>query len=176
MNQQTLRPGRPIGWLLLAIFSSEAATSMAQSQTTLQGQLDAATAHLRPVAGAQRIAVESSRSVQLANATDACDVTCGCACGDPNCCGGGQCGRCRDVCCVTREEVEVDKYCWNVNCEKICVPGITFPWEGCGWSFLGHKKASRACDACTGACNCRQAYKPARCGRVVCVRTLEKHD
>lgn len=98
------------------------------------------------------------------------------ACADAPCCGDGSCGCCREVCCVTREEVEVDKYCWNVGCEKVCVPGITFPWEGCGWSFFGHKQGSSCCGPCTGACTCGQAYKPARPGSVVCIRTLEKED
>ncbi|MCA9187674.1 MAG: hypothetical protein R3E01_20950 [Pirellulaceae bacterium] len=49
-------------------------------------------------------------------------------------CGCGNCVPCTctcDVCREVREKEEVKKSCWKVECEKICIPGIKFPWQSC---------------------------------------------
>jgi len=96
----------------------------------------------------------------------------------------GHCGG-RDVCCATIEEVTEEKSCWNVKCEKVCVPAIRFPWEPGGsplkfLSSLCRSSKNTACgetvcgDACTDcAVNPAGHCYPARCGAVRCVSILE---
>ena len=70
-------------------------------------------------------------------------------------------GLCCGVCCVTcpdcrckltAEEVEVEKSCFEFECETICIPKVVFPWQsgkGCCFGLFGSKK-SNCCDACDG--------------------------
>jgi hypothetical protein len=67
------------------------------------------------------------------------------------------CLHCQDECCHTckleAERVDVDKKCFEVECEVICIPRVVFPWQtgkGC-FSLFGHKKKGcSSCDACDG--------------------------
>ncbi|MCA9260382.1 MAG: hypothetical protein KDA61_14320 [Planctomycetales bacterium] len=136
-----------------------------------------------------------------------CAPDCGCAdpvgCGD-GCCGANACGACggcnqcgacctRDVCVGSVDVGKEEKHCWKVKCDKVCVPGIRFPWEkgSSGLTLFSwakkHKKGDCCGDACCGdgccgngccgngscgtCCKCCPAPK---CGRVKCVRDIEK--
>lgn len=37
----------------------------------------------------------------------------------------------RWVCCPSYEKVKVEKDCFDVECEHICVPKVKFPWQDC---------------------------------------------
>lgn len=65
--------------------------------------------------------------------------------GDCTCC--PSCGH--KVCRVRFEEQTVDKHCYKVECEDICVPQYRLPWQMC--------------------------CKP-KCARVKTVKVLKKHD
>jgi len=43
------------------------------------------------------------------------------------CCPG--CGN--KVCCAISEEKTIDKHCYEVECEDICIPKFRMPWEKC---------------------------------------------
>lgn len=76
-----------------------------------------------------------------------CDVTC------------THCGR--EFCYPVPKEVTVSKHCWEVECKRVCIPAVRFPWER--WFGGG-------CDGCDAGCDsCRP-----RCGRVRWVRVLKK--
>lgn len=123
-----------------------------------------------------------------------CECGDGCGCGD--CCRGCCCGnRGRECCVASVEKVKIEKHCWCVKKEKICVPKVVCPWAegGCGLTCFNFLRKSNGChncgdvccsDACCNAggdCNAggrlcgRQGccYKP-RCGKVKCVRDIEK--
>ena len=45
------------------------------------------------------------------------------------------CDRCPScqakVCCPEPTEIKVEKHCWEVECEQICIPKFKWPWESC---------------------------------------------
>ncbi|TWU36654.1 hypothetical protein Q31b_49360 [Novipirellula aureliae] len=66
------------------------------------------------------------------------------------------CPNCNHNCKLEAKQVEVEKKCYEVECETICVPRVVFPWQtgDCRW-FPWSKKKSQvnpcdACDACDG--------------------------
>ena len=70
-------------------------------------------------------------------------------------CCGVCCFACPDCRCkLDAEEVEVEKSCFEVECETICVPKVVFPWQTgkgfCFGLFAGKKGACDSCDACDG--------------------------
>jgi hypothetical protein len=79
-------------------------------------------------------------------------------------CDGGNCSRCCEpVCCPQYVTEEVEKSCWLVKSEYVCIPGFRWPWE-C-------RKGGCDCSGEVGAgCAC-----PPKCGRVRCVNVLEEH-
>lgn len=96
----------------------------------------------------------------LATCADGGDACC------PHCAG-------RDVCVPKVEEVEVEKHCWCVECKKVCVPAVRFPWErgGCGLTCFRWLTGPPCCDACGG----RHNHCPTpSCGKVIAVRDLKK--
>jgi hypothetical protein len=116
---------------------------------------------------------------QSVSQLEGCDLACGedlggASCGDA-CCASG----CREVCCHTRIEEKEEKSCWNVSCEKVCVPAIRCPWEPGGsgltiFNFL-HRKKPTDCGDCCDTCGCCQGYCDCgKCGAVRCIRVLEK--
>lgn len=115
------------------------------------------------------------------------DSCCCAVCSDCRCC--GSC--CREICCPKTEVVTEEKSCWNVNCEKVCVPAIRLPWEpggspltlfNCLWG--GRERNVRCtCADCAAAANCCETCgtcvrcckcKPVRCGTVRAVHVLEE--
>ncbi len=60
-----------------------------------------------------------------------------------------QCPQCQAYCKVSVEKEKVKHYCWEVECETICIPRVHFPWE----------------------CAC-----PPKCARVKTVRVLKKEE
>lgn len=154
-------------------------------------------------------AAEEHAAVQTVSygcaATGCCEVGC-CeeTCSDPSCCAPecgdtgccdccGESGCCcgRDVCVATVEKEKVEKHCWKVECEKICVPKVVCPWGEGGsgltlFSWMKKKSCNSKCgdaccsDACcdcgkgccNGGCDCC-CVKP-RCGKVKCVRDIKK--
>lgn len=78
--------------------------------------------------------------------------------------GGSGCCSCREpLCCPKCVTEEVEKSCWLVKSELVCIPGFRWPWE------------CRAGDCDCGGevgdgCAC-----PPKCGRVRCVNVLEQH-
>ncbi|MCA9052851.1 MAG: hypothetical protein KDA75_03395 [Planctomycetaceae bacterium] len=52
------------------------------------------------------------------------------------------------ICCPKWEKEKIEKSCYDIECEHICVPKVKLPWQDC----------------CTP-----------RCARVICVHRLKKH-
>lgn len=103
----------------------------------------------------------------------ACEPSCGCEGGDGccDCCG-------RECCCVKVEREKVEKHCWCVTKEKICVPKVVCPWAkgGCGltiFNFLKTKKhancGSTCCgDTCCNDCGCGDCCQSGCCQNGCC--------
>ena len=68
-------------------------------------------------------------------------------------------------CYPTVEEVVVEKPCFEVECEQICVPKVTFPWPwlnrccGCKGKGKGHGGSNGCCGT--------------RCGHIKTIRVLK---
>jgi hypothetical protein len=174
MNNSSSPVCRPIAWLL----------ALACSATTWQP-----TCAAPPIKNVfDECAVEQLTWNDAAASYDAgcaeapCAIGGDCAIGGhPAACTGPCCGR--DVCCPIVEEVTDEKTCWNVKCEKVCIPAVRLPWEPGGsgltlFSWLGgygrHScgggvACSETCTHGTGPAACY----PAKCGKVRCVRILE---
>ena len=97
-------------------------------------------------------------------------------------CTGPSCGR--DVCCPTVEEVTQEKTCWNVQCEKVCIPAVRLPWEPGGskltlFSWLCGRGTTNSCgdgvcsESCTDGTDPAGCCYPAKCGKVRYIRMLE---
>ena len=81
--------------------------------------------------------------------------------------GGSACSACgagEKVCVTDAKPGTVEKHCWNVECEEVCIPAIRYPWHCWGWG--------KGVDCDSGACGdgCSQTG----CGRVRVVRRLKK--
>lgn len=61
-----------------------------------------------------------------------------------------QCPRCKHICKLSVDKEEVDKYCWKIKVEPICIPRIKWPWEPC--------------------------CAPPKCAKVKYIHVLEKHE
>lgn len=129
----------------------------------------------------------------------ACDAECDACSAPASCCRAPQCqtaGRCcgGPKCVGKAEMVDVEKHCWKVECEEICIPAVRFPWERGGskltlCSLFNCKKGcgkSGCCDSgCDGGCaaaptcgcdgDCAKCL-PAKCGFVRTVRHLKKES
>lgn len=135
------------------------------------------------------LAIDECAAAELTG--DECNARAGCGCGT-NCANGGQAAGCvdcrsgRDACCPTMEEVTEEKSCWNVTCEKVCVPAIRMPWEPGGsrltlFSWLRRHDNRSHCGECVADgeigddCFGKSAGHsyPAKCGAVRCVSVLE---
>lgn len=119
-----------------------------------------------------------------------CDQDFGCG----SSCGNGCC--CREVCVASVEKEKVEKHCWKVECDKICIPKVVCPWgEGgsgltlfswmkkqcgstcCGDACCGDACCDTACccgSCCNGSCCSGGCCLKPRCGKVRCVRDLKK--
>ncbi|MCA9173698.1 MAG: hypothetical protein KDB14_04355 [Planctomycetales bacterium] len=76
-----------------------------------------------------------------------------------------RCPHCREVCHPKVSKEEVKKHCWDIDCKKVCVPRVTFPWQIC---------KTQACCGC-GDPKCKGGCpQPARCGRVRTIHVLKK--
>lgn len=80
------------------------------------------------------------------------------------CCEGESCSSCCEpICCPKCFTEEVEKSCWLVKSELVCIPSFRWPWE-C-------RKDGCNCGGEVGdGCAC-----PPKCGRVRCVNVLEEH-
>lgn len=58
-----------------------------------------------------------------------------------------QCPQCRSYCKLEIDKDKEEKSCWTVECETICIPPVTFPWQ------------------CT----------PKKCAKTKTIRILKKH-
>ena len=116
--------------------------------------------------------IPATKLVQLVE-RDAKVTPTGCAdscCGGADSCCGGKTVSGKAICCPKRTTVEVKKHCWNVKNETICIPGFRFQ---CNWK----KRCKKGCDCgdtcCTSSTDCDC---PPKCGRVRCIKVLEKHE
>jgi|GEM_PF-4488639 len=113
----------------------------------------------------------------------------GCSVSD-GCCGNeGGCNRCCNqyACCPKKVTEEVKKHYWEVKNKMICIPGFRFEcnWNkdkccqqgcGCGDTCCSDTCcSSRCCANSCEKCRCSDPGKPT-CGRVRCIKVLEKHD
>jgi hypothetical protein len=115
---------------------------------------------------------------------------CGCNLHGNACGHGARCARCcrgRDVCCATVEEATEEKSCWNVKCEKVCIPAVRLPWEPGGskltlFSWLNKRAKCQCgspatcgeqCDQCAGA---SEGWCAPKCGPVRSIRVLESES
>lgn len=55
------------------------------------------------------------------------------------------CPECNHTCRLDVEEVEVDKTCFEVETEIICIPRVVFPWQR-----KSVRRARSSCDSCEG--------------------------
>ena len=81
-------------------------------------------------------------------------------------CGAG-CVPCPKKICVTVGcPTTIEKKCWKVECEEVCIPAIRWPWE------YWRARKSNCCTSgpCAGGCGC---CLPPKCGRVITVRRLK---
>ena len=83
-------------------------------------------------------------------------------------CSGSRC--CEATCCPKRVTEEVKKHCWKVKSEMVCIPGFRFQ---CTWNRDKGNNAN--CNDCCTTSSCCDANPPT-CGRVRCIRVLEKHE
>jgi len=83
-----------------------------------------------------------------------------------------QCPRCSTPCQAKVTKGTESKRCWGVECKKICIPRVTFPWQTCKKS---HCQSCSTCDSGNGCDHCADCPKP-RCGRTRYVRVLMKHE
>ena len=97
--------------------------------------------------------------------------------------------------------VDVEKHCWEVECEEVCIPAVRFPWEPGGNKLtlctLFKFKCDRGCNnpgcnvsKCDGGCTAPACSRPTcgcagagcatccppKCGFVVAVRDLKKKN
>ena len=121
-----------------------------------------------------------SENDSLIKTTACCESECGCetgsGCSGEGCCGEGCCGRCcrcEPICCPRCVVGEVEKKCWNVKCDLICVPRFRWPWECCNKS----KRASGADCGCAidECCGQNSGCTLPKCGKVRRIKTLEQH-
>ena len=80
---------------------------------------------------------------------------------------GGACAACGagDKVCVTYAKPgTVEKHCWNVECEEVCIPAIRWPWQCRGWGEHARCDAEACADGCSTIA----------CGKVRVVRRLKK--
>lgn len=77
---------------------------------------------------------------------------------------GANCPRCHKYCQLEIVPTTVEKSCWDIECEEICIPAIRFPWEKCCEPKCGTvitvkklKKVTYECPSCecvwTPVCN-----------------------
>ena len=116
---------------------------------------------------------------------DGCDSGCatcaptGC-CSAPTCQAAGRC--CGGPRCVGKAEmVDVEKHCWKIENEKICVPAVRFPWERGGSKltlctlFKSKDNDYPGCsnpscdDSCSGGCSTAPTCGCAGNGCATCV-------
>ena len=116
-----------------------------------------------------------------------CDTPCAMSCKAKGCrtrcCG-------RDVCVSSIVEVTEKKKCWNVECEKVCIPKVVAPWAKGGSKLKCLGSLLRGKANCSDSCGCGDAACPdcaegccqsprcgkVRCGKVRCVRVLESES
>jgi hypothetical protein len=68
-------------------------------------------------------------------------------------CGSAESCGCCDRCVAKIETVKEERSCWNVSCDKVCIPAIRSPWELGGspltlfrWPFRKHQNCG--CPQC----------------------------
>lgn len=73
-------------------------------------------------------------------------------CDDSSCCETSSkcCPKCNYCCRLDAEEVEVEKSCFEVECDVVCIPRVVFPWQTGHGCFPWSKKKCSSCDACDG--------------------------
>ncbi|QDU90654.1 hypothetical protein Pla175_40630 [Pirellulimonas nuda] len=95
--------------------------------------------------------------------------------GDGHACGDRVC------CCLKGERVTEDVPCWEVGCERVCIPPVRPPWAPGGsgltlLNFLKHDQCCRCTGACTGhctgGCGCSSGCWRPGCCKTRCVATL----
>ena len=84
------------------------------------------------------------------------------------------CPRCQEKCFVDISKEDVKKHAWDIECKKICIPRVSFPWQLC--------KSSHRCPGCGKSCCDRDEVcscgcpQPAKGAKVRTVRELVKHE
>lgn len=95
------------------------------------------------------------------------------------------CPQCNTCCELKVEKEDEDRYCWDVECEEICIPRVVFPWQKSRCNPCVHngadvktvrvlKKRDYTCPVCTytwtpkeRVCQTRTSCGPA-CGCAQC--------
>jgi len=87
-----------------------------------------------------------------------------------SCCDKGivACPHCAAPCTPVVKKDEETKHCFGVQCKKLCIPRVTFPWQKC--------RASHACDSCCADGSCGDRCPPPRCGRTKTVKVLMQRE
>lgn len=132
-------------------------------QAFAESQLEQPRSVANGVASISTVVVDQAQGVTPAGCTDSC-------CGGGECCVSDCCGSCcgEAVCCPNRVTEEVKKHCWKVKYENVCIPGFRFE---CNWV----KKRNNGCDCGDTCCSSGSCGTPT-CGRVRCIKVLEKHE
>lgn len=98
----------------------------------------------------------------------------GCCKPATNCC--SPCTSCSKIltCCPTTEVVKVEKKCYDIECDYICVPEVKCPWGkllslGC----LGHDKKSDCCSTCDSCGSGQECDCAGLCGKIKKINKLK---
>ena len=80
---------------------------------------------------------------------------------------GTNCPRCHRYCQLTVVPTTVEKSCWEIECEEICIPAIRFPWEKncepkCG-TVITVKRLKKVTYECP-SCKCEWTPVCSTCG------------
>lgn len=61
------------------------------------------------------------------------------------------CPKCHNCCVLKAECGKEEKSCWEVECEKICIPCVVFPWQK--WKAKKNGCGKSNCECCAGTCD-----------------------
>ena len=139
------------------------------------------------------VSVTSWANAQCAACDNGCAACAVPTCSSAPCRAAGRC--CGGPTCVGKaERVDVEKHCWKIECEDICVPAVRFPWEhggskltlftlfnckkGCGKTRCRDSRCDGNCAAapCVGCADGCTSCVPPKCGLVKKVRDLKKES
>ncbi|HEX6987421.1 MAG TPA: hypothetical protein VF170_18730 [Planctomycetaceae bacterium] len=77
--------------------------------------------------------------------------------------------RCGRACVLKVEQVDAEEDCYEVECEEVCIPAVTFPWESCRTPKCGRSRVvARLTEESRPTKECEYEWVLAcpKCGRI----------